>query len=117
MKKLLAIVLLLALTLSLAACGEDLNTKFEKKVIADVTAEIDRVYLVYEIDVTIRSIKVEDDTYYASGYVVMEGRSSGKTVRLKTDFEGKYILTDPNPKDPYFFQSYLNIDDDDWSFA
>ena len=105
MKKLVAIALLFALVLSLAACGEDLNAKFEKKVIADVTAEIDSAYIVHEIDVTVSSVSVEDDTYYATGYVVMEGISSGKTVRLKTDFEAKYILSHPDSKDPYFFRS------------
>ena len=109
MKKLLCTIFAFVLVLSLTACGKP---TFEERVIEDVTAEIDRIYNVYEIEVTVYDTDQEGEYYYAEGRIVMEGMTLDyKTNRLKTTYEATYALRG----DEYVL---ISIDiDDDWDFA
>lgn len=114
MKRAISLALAFVLCLSLCACGSsDPMAKLEKQVNEDLFNELDRVYVVEEIEVTVRKTSVDGEYYYISGKVEMEAWNAidYKFVTLKTDFDGKYRLDGDT-----LVKVSLNIDDD-WSFV
>lgn len=104
MKKILAMVLVLALCLSLCACGDPV-TKLEKQVIKDINEHFSSAE---QIDVTVGNTKVDGEYYYISGritmqmYLLYDHRYSSGTAK----FEGKYRLSGGT-----FTKVYLNFDE------
>lgn len=113
MRKLICFILVVLLAVSLAACAEDLETKFEKQVKADVEAAVNHEYLAYDLEATVRKIEVDGEYYYATGKVTFVSYDNGNQYTLGTDFEGKYKLRSDNT----FAMISLDIEMDDWEFV